>query len=71
MNRQKIALALVVITAVIASAYSSSAAPAVPPKLVVGPNPPSPVTHTTLRPVPRVAAHAPIAAGNPKPMDPR
>jgi len=43
MNRQKIALALVAIAAVIASAYSSSAAPATSPQLVVGTSPTTPV----------------------------
>ena len=34
------------------------------------PNPPSPVTASTCRASP-TAAHAPIAAGKPKPMEPR
>ena len=42
-NWQKLALALVVITAVIGTAYSSSAAPAASPQLVVGTTPTSPV----------------------------
>ena len=33
------------------------------------PNPPSPLTDTTLRPV--FAAQAPMAAGKPKPIEPR